>query len=744
MEETNKILLNSVKLPDNVNVNTQIQFGLENKNKPLPLNDIDTTVSQYDQFLKERKESSIYRFYGVVKPVITNPLFNENVEIYEDENNEIKTRDILSSSIFEKDGWIGFYNDEPNEDALQFNDNESALCDFFPFDPGYDRLKMLDSDGKQNYLLKILYPFNNKDIVLVKNNAGISLKDGIPIIEQFNVELNGREYVGFRTPMNHGLSDGDRLSLLNFQDLSSPATLNLNERNYRVFRTGNQDNGDKFRSFILDINPNDISFTIGISTIKRVVRNKPSQYYVRQFKSLTVDYKDYDLYPAAYGVTYYNDDVAAFNFKTDIDVSGIVDNLGRPISELFLGIIKNDNDSDPTSPNSQFWINAVSGLSSTLNTRFWTPISAGYDLGNDTNINYNIRSYGDQTYTPSTYYENIDESNEVFDGDIVEYNENDLLERTLENVYHRINTVYREYLNSIKPEFDNKKEGYIYSPFNVITIREYRNVINPLTDIQSIINEFNITNPQDINNLLNAYDVPEYARGSNVVNGVITGNQIANNVYKWRDLMDIGEFDASGDGVDYPFESGAHYLYLDKRFYFQRQDPPCEYRLVSELLVLGASDTNNSNKTKFTELLKSPTYLKYSINIPPYSLDSFDEQPQNINPLLDGQIIFNTNRGTDASILQQVINNVFNFAFTDTTGYYRWDSNDGIWVPVVFTLGSGTSNVVDVLNYNGVADLNVEVTLVDFEGEYQLGKREVAGGCVDLSLLQQNQLDDEC
>ena len=744
MEETNKILLNSVRLPDNVNVNTQIQFGLENKNKPLPLNDIDTTVSQYDQFLKERKESSIYRFYGVVKPVITNPLFNENVEIYEDENNEIKTRDILSSSIFEKDGWVGFYNDEPNEDALQFNDNESALCDFFPFDPGYDRLKMLDSDGKQNYLLKILYPFNNKDIVLVKNNAGISLKDGIPIIEQFSVELNGREYVGFRTPMNHGLSDGDRLSLLNFQDLSSPATLNLNERNYRVFRTGNQDNGDKFRSFILDINPNDISFTIGISTIKRVVRNKPSQYYVRQFKSLTVDYKDYDLYPAAYGVTYYNDDVAAFNFKTDIDVSGIVDNLGRPISELFLGIIKNDNDSDPTSPNSQFWINAVSGLSSTLNTRFWTPISAGYDLENNVEVNYNVRSYGDTNYVPSEYYENIDESNEVFDGDIVEYNENDLLERTLENVYHRINTVYREYLNSIKPEFDNKKEGYIYSPFNVITIREYRNVINPLTDIQSIINEFNITNPQDINNLLNAYDVPEYARGSNVVNGVITGNQIANNVYKWRDLMDIGEFDASGDGVDYPFESGAHYLYLDKRFYFQRQDPPCEYRLVSELLVLGASDTNNSNKTKFIELLKSPTYLKYSINIPPYSLDSFDEQPQNINPLLDGQIIFNTNRGTDASILQQVINNVFNFAFTDTTGYYRWDSTDGIWVPVVFTLGSGTSNVVDVLNYNGVADLNVEVTLVDFEGEYQLGKRDVAGGCVDLSLLQQNQLDDEC
>jgi hypothetical protein len=744
VENTNKILLNSVKLPNNVNTTTQFQFALENKNKPLPLNDIDTTVSQYEQFLKERKDSSIYRFYGVVKPVISNPLFNENVKIYFGENNDIKTKDILSSNIFEKDGWVGFYNDEPDEDALQFNDNESALCNFSPFDPGYDRLRMLDSDGKQNYLLKILYPFNNKDITLVKNNNGISLKDGIPIIDQFGVELNGIQYVGFRTPMNHGLSDGDRVKLINFQDLTVPNTLKLNEQFYRVYRTGNQTNSDKLRTFIVEINSSDISFTVGVSTIKRVVRDKESQYYVRQFKSLTFDYQNYDFYPAAYGVTSYNDDVAAFNFKTDIDVSDIVDNLGRPITELYLGIIKNDNDSDPTTPNSQYWINSVSGLSSTLNTRFWTPISAGYDLENNTEVNYNIRSFGDETYVPSTYFLNIDESDEIFDGDIVEYNENELLERPLENVYHRVNTIYREYLNSIKPELDNKKEGYIYSPFNLIKIREFRNTINPIVDIQSKIDEFNITNPQDIENLIKAYGVPNYARLGNVVNGITTGNQISNNIYKWRDLMDIGETDVTGSGVDYPFESGAHYIYLDKRFYFQRQDPPCEYRIISELLVLGASDTNNQNKNKFIELLKSPTYLKYSINIPTINLDSFDEQPSFINPLLDGQIIYNANAGTDASILQQVFNNVFNTSINDTTGYYRWDSSVSAWEPVVFTLGSGASNVVDVLNYNGAANLNVEVTLVDFEGEYELGKRDVAGGCVDLSLLNQNQIDDEC
>jgi hypothetical protein len=672
MEKTNKIVLNSVKLPDNVNVNTQLQVGLSNTNKPIPLNDINTTVSQFEQFEKERKESSIYRFYGVVKPVISNPLFNENIKIYLDNNNVIRSKTILSAGIFEKDGWIGYYNDEPDEDALQFNDNKSSLCEFFPFDPGYDRLKMLDSDGSQNYLFKITYPFESKDIVLVKNNSNVSLKDGIPIIEKFQIEINGRLYTGFRTAMNHGLREGDRIQLLNFIDNTTPNTLNLNSNFYRVFKLGNETNNKKLRSFVLDLDPSDIDFTIGVSTVKRVVNNKPSSYYVRRFKSITVDYKDYDLYPAAYGATYFNDDVAAFNFKTDIDVSDIVDNLGRPISELYLTIIKNDNDSDPTEVNSQYWIQQQQNLSNTINNRFWTPISGGYDLENDVNVNYNIRSYKDPNYinSNSIYYENIDESDEFFDGDIVEYNESELIERRLENVYHRINTIYRDYLNTIDSDKENKNEGYIYTPFNLIQIREFTNYINPVVDLQSLIDRYNITNSLEIEALKKSLQIPNYA------------TEIATNVFKWRDLLDIGIIDSSGAGVDYPFESGVHYIYLDKRFYLQRQDPPCEFLLISEDITLGVSDVGNVQQDKFLKLLQDPTFLKYN--------------------------------------------------FVDDTEV------------ATLVQGSGTDGVFNLVNYNGFPNIELDVTLVDYEGEYELGKRDIGGGCIDFSLLKQNEIDDVC
>ena len=730
MDNNNKILLNSVKLPNNVNVNTQIQFGLNHTNKPIPLNDIDTTVSQYEQFEKERKESTKYRFYGVVKPVVTNALFNENIKIYLSEPKpkpnvspvpQIAAKTIMSNSIFEKDGWVGSYNDEPNVNEIQFNDNKSALCEFFPFDPGYDRLKMLDSDGASNYLFKLVYPFGTKDITLVKNNLNISLKDGVPIIDKFTIELNGRQYIGFRTPMNHGLNVGDRIRLFNFVDNTPNNTLNLTTQLYRVFKLGNQVNDNKLRTFVIDVNPSDINFTIGVSTIKRSVNGKLSSYYVRQFKSLTSsDYKDYDLYPAAYGVTYFNDEVVAFNFKNDIDVSSLVDNLGRPITEIYLSIIKNDNDSNPTSLNTQYWLQQQQNLIPPYNTRFWTKISAGYDLENNNNVNYNIRSYGDTNYVGSLYYENIDESDDVFDGDIVEYNESELLERRMENLYHRVNTVYREFLNSIYSTYSqdsnkgNKKEGYIYSPFNLIKIREFSNYINPVVNLQVVIDRYNITNPLEIDELRKSFQIPDYA------------TEIAPNSFKWRDLLDIGEIDNSGAGVDYPFESGAHYIYLDKRFYFQRQDPPCEFSLISEDITLGASDANNVEQNRFVNLLNDPTFLNYTIDIPATSLVNLNDVTTVPNPQ-SGLIVFNQN--------PDIVNGV-------GIGYYQFNGNN--WAKVVFTLDVGSSSNLDIINYNGLANLKIEVTLASYIGEYELGKRDVAGGCLDLSFLKQKEFDDVC
>ena len=54
--------------------------------------------------------------------------------------------------------------------------------------------------------------------------------------------------------------------------------------------------------------------------------------------------------------------------------------------------------------------------------------------------------------------------------------------------------------------------------------------------------------------------------------------------YKWRDLLDIGFIESGDNGVNYPFESGAHYIYMTTRFYLQRQDPPCDILITNKII----------------------------------------------------------------------------------------------------------------------------------------------------------------
>jgi len=229
MEERYKILLNKEKSVESVNQTSNVQLNLENDNRLLPLSNEQTVIDSYEQFEKERKESTIYRFYGVLNTLASNCLYNENVNIQTVNDgsgslgqalglgnlgvtinpNDVFAFTIPSHSIFVNDGWFGYYEDVDTSDAQIQNDNESSLCQFKTFDPGFDRLLMLDTDGKQNYLIKITYPFDTRDINLVQNNEGISLKDGIQVIEKGTVTINNRNYVYFKTPIDHGLSEDE-------------------------------------------------------------------------------------------------------------------------------------------------------------------------------------------------------------------------------------------------------------------------------------------------------------------------------------------------------------------------------------------------------------------------------------------------------------------------------------------------------------------------------------------------------
>jgi len=383
-----------------------------------------------------------------------------------------------------------------------------------------------------------------------------------------------------------------------------------------------------------------------------------------------------------------------------------VDDDIRKASDFFAG----EFDESTNNPNKTFkniyWIDITKNnkkIPDSLRGRFWTHIQAGFLTEADEKTNYNIRAIGDTDYPQKhfgTVSNGIDESDDEFIGDISEYNSAELTERILENSYHRINTVYREYrkeiLNLSKgdvskvKEFDvyfnnpqtkvfthnfgttnvsvnffskssntsmdtwssisykivdtnkvevsysnpnsnvghgvittitnlsddpnpdsyevgNLKEGYIYRPHYRLKIREFDTIITRIDDTNG---DDNIPSYATLDSS-RTLRVPDYSTSRTSPPDMTSsdGNyrDITINTYKYRRLLDIGETSIVGDGVDYPFKSGAHYLYSDLNFFLQRQDPPFEVHRNEVDLTLP------NDKELFTYLVKSPNYLDFKV-----------------------------------------------------------------------------------------------------------------------------------
>ncbi len=344
MGERKKILLNSSRSKEDENKVEKVGIELNTDNRNISEDTLTEIISSNVQFLNERSESNRYRLYGNVKSIVSNVLYNDNLKIYR-KDGVTKSTYTKRNDITEKDGWLGYIDNDSetaqtyNKSNTDYGDNKSSLCEFIPFDPGYDRLKFDDPDGKPNYMVKVSYPYTTTDITIVENNSGIALSDGIQFISVSETSFNNISYTVLKTPINHGLKSGDSVRLFGLGDV-------VNNETYVVKLLGDENGNNLNRCFIVAVNFTDVEFNKGVSRFAREVDGVLSQYYVRKYKTLTDGFKDYDRYPAAFAQSYYGDEEVGFNFTKDIDVSGLVDNLGRPLSELFLSIIKVDTDSN--------------------------------------------------------------------------------------------------------------------------------------------------------------------------------------------------------------------------------------------------------------------------------------------------------------------------------------------------------------------------------------------------------------
>ena len=566
--------LNKNKSKTSINLDANNSISLISETKILPANEFTHIVNEVEQFNKEREESKRYRLISTINPLISNVLFNiKSDEVPEDFglepsnkdlsvfksygweifNKKLFKQDILKSQasfggedfIFEEaikkhltevNGWFGFYDPDKTK---------ASDCSFYEMEPTSKRFEFNNNVNK-NWDLTVTYPFENDD-------SHYLVKNGLLITTINRREFGGRNLIALGTAVKHNLIAGDRVRISNMPD----SALN---GDYDVLGLG-LDNGDYMNNFFVielssdDANVNSIiNINFGGARMKRLYYGHETRYYLRKFKKVNtypskkmIENDDYELFPLGFSKTLYNDSLFQVIFNEDIDISGLKDNLGRPVTEMYITILKTNSNGVFTNVVDGFdLINIegnvkVNGVSSNLcNIRKMHTLDVN-------NVNKPFVSH-----TPFDTNVNIDDT--IFYGDLVEFSPYEYKETILSEVMHRFNTIDRE--NNVKIDIvdnaerdENKRkkiiegnrcEGYIYKPHHRIVLREYSNYVEQGDD--SILN------------------MPDYKF------------TIAPNTYLWRDLTPFGS-SSTEKSLDYPFVNGCHYIYNNIMFPVKRQDP---------------------------------------------------------------------------------------------------------------------------------------------------------------------------
>lgn len=300
---------------------------------------------------------------------------------------------------------------------------------------------------------------------------------------------------------------------------------------------------------------------------KKVVNGVECDYYVRVFEKVpnfknasAVTSSEYDIYKndseliheyqdkkydfeshvsrLAFAKNIYGDDVGEIVFTDDIDISNLIDNLGRPISTLYIMFFKSNKGYKEWYgfyPENYIEKRIDINSDNVTYSHCFGMLTCGYETSDESICNsdidsiYTINNIGESSQGISIsklnkgrgdYYYDTEIAYDVdkkFYGDICCYDGYNIVEESIQPIMHRFNTAQRESINSLSNDFyqkfnyDNiiyddydinqnftiktdvvknvnqKKEGYYYKPFYPIEIKTFGSLNSVSPDFLKII-----------------------------------------------------------------------------------------------------------------------------------------------------------------------------------------------------------------------------------------------------------------
>jgi hypothetical protein len=604
-----------------------LNVKLENDESLLREGDKDIIVNLAELFDKERNESKNYKIFGKIKMVFRN-MYSGHTDYTPLLKNFYLVNDGTSENT--NDSTIGFvpYNEfafhrndvkrevsTPNSGSIVGipNNNPNISVPLNNRFTGHTSTTVMEAPYKNwNFYLSYVFsgqtdfPMNYTLSGGTNCSANYSFVSGNGI--PFRVEDNGN-YFTLTSPVEHGVLQGEYIIISGGTLTGDSIATGITRCIFQIDNVGNEIyNSEKYVVNILKseftsgytLNPITQPVVLG-KRCKDIfnITGTTSQYYVHKHKTLTT-IDDYILDKVGFENTIWEDErkilfentlqendvlvernrqeTLLFDFKNNFTLSGITNNLGYTPTEVYASVIfKNENGLFDYPPKIGYkfnfhdsWMDCqFSGNTSKEN--FYKEDG----ITKQTGVTFTSNATG-YTYT-FTGGASLSKGT-ILTGAFVEYNRSDLKERIISETYHKFS--HRKNTGDGRRLFDHLQDqdsfyhdakptnqvGYYYQPHHRIKLRE----LSPYIETSKL----DATQPNTL------IDLPE--------NAIFDEKE---KLWKWRDLYDHGFTDPDGNGTNFPFMNGSHYIVKNINFYLRNEN---SYKNKNDLF---GGFNNYKNKT---------------------------------------------------------------------------------------------------------------------------------------------------
>jgi hypothetical protein len=586
VDPTNRIILSTERFKSAPRTDQSLNVPFSQTSKDLVEYDRSVDLSLITVFDDERQASTIFRpvtkftllFENALTGSTTYVPFRDNLYYTNPVQNAIayysSGNNMPNPPINQSVGWTGF----PQYFEFDFIRTDNDVIGYTQPPNNHITFKNI-SATTYNWSHYITYAYRNdfdKKLFAVEQKYQLTwdwtASDGIPYYVILGSELNN-VVVSFRCPVEHGLNVGEFVLL----------STNYNgEQMFQVSSLGDPGSGSE--NFIFNISNVGYTGTTFLTnsqgTFKRVINaansaDTISQYYVRKHRVLTSP-ECAVLTNAGFERNIYGDkrkceiDVLTPNnrnrvstkegnrsynlsFNCDIDINGLRDNQGRPLSQLFFTTIWRG------------YFGWTKGLKQGWYFNTFLQDNKPQTWWDTTNVNSNVSIPQLQYNTPVNpnntpfYYNNFLQTGDTIDGDFCEWNNYEQLERVISEYQHKIkyNESFFQMFNDLEP---TNQPGYFYQPHSMVQIAQYSDYVEEGSST-------------------NVVGIPDYAYYSTMAA-----------LFRWRDRYPYGFIDTDGLGVDYAFLNNAHYPYKNTIF----RITPEWFNVPNDYAVSGAVPLNTS------------------------------------------------------------------------------------------------------------------------------------------------------